>query len=244
MITVRGIFTLASQGQLVAISTSTRTDDRLGLDRLRAAPDDAGQLLGVLDRRGWRPGDVSTVAIRLARAGHRRQPQGGATRRHPCQDGPSSSPMCSAGLIVGLSGFLYAARENAVASDTGVGMEFFALTALVVGLGGFVSGRGSTVAVYDRLRHPLHSEQCAPQRRPSRRFRPVRHGRDPHRHPLRRHEVPEAQASAARFDLRRSGRLHGRRRCRGEGFHARRDRAKARRAPSCLRPARSTARRT
>ena len=50
-------------------------------------------------------------------------------------------------MIVGLAGFLYAARENAVASDTGVGMEFFALTAVVVGLGGFVPGRGSTVAV-------------------------------------------------------------------------------------------------
>jgi ribose transport system permease protein len=52
-----------------------------------------------------------------------------------------------AGLLVGLAGFLFATRENAVASDTGVGLEFFALTALVVGLGGFVPGRGSSVAV-------------------------------------------------------------------------------------------------
>ena len=47
------------------------------------------------------------------------------------------------GLIVGVAGFLYAARQNSVGSDTGIGMEFFALTALVVGLGGFVPGRGA-----------------------------------------------------------------------------------------------------
>jgi len=46
---------------------------------------------------------------------------------------------------VGLSGFLFAARQNSVGSDTGIGMEFFALTALVVGLGGFVPGRGVVV---------------------------------------------------------------------------------------------------
>jgi ribose transport system permease protein len=52
-----------------------------------------------------------------------------------------------AGLIVGLAGFLFAARQNSVGSDTGIGMEFFALTALVVGLGGFVPGRGAVVSV-------------------------------------------------------------------------------------------------
>ncbi len=51
-----------------------------------------------------------------------------------------------AGLIVGLSGFLFAARQNSVGSDTGIGMEFFVLTALVVGLGGFVPGRGAVVS--------------------------------------------------------------------------------------------------
>ena len=52
-----------------------------------------------------------------------------------------------AGLIVGLAGFLFAARQNSIGADTGIGMEFFALTALVVGLGGFVPGRGAVVAV-------------------------------------------------------------------------------------------------
>ncbi|HOZ34902.1 MAG TPA: ABC transporter permease, partial [Tabrizicola sp.] len=52
-----------------------------------------------------------------------------------------------AGLIVGLAGFLFAARQNSIAADTGIGMEFFVLTALVVGLGGFVPGRGAVVSV-------------------------------------------------------------------------------------------------
>jgi ribose transport system permease protein len=52
-----------------------------------------------------------------------------------------------AGLIVGLSGFLYAARQNSAGADTGIGMEFFVLTALVMGLGGFVPGRGAVVSV-------------------------------------------------------------------------------------------------
>jgi ribose transport system permease protein len=42
---------------------------------------------------------------------------------------------------------LFAARQNSVGSDTGIGMEFFVLTALVVGLGGFVPGRGAVVSV-------------------------------------------------------------------------------------------------
>ena len=52
-----------------------------------------------------------------------------------------------AGTIVGLSAFLFAARQDSVGADTGIGMEFFTLTALVVGLGGFVPGRGSVVSV-------------------------------------------------------------------------------------------------
>ena len=50
------------------------------------------------------------------------------------------------GAIVGVAGFLFAARQNSVGSDTGIGLEFFALTALVVGLGGFVPGRGAVVS--------------------------------------------------------------------------------------------------
>jgi ribose transport system permease protein len=52
-----------------------------------------------------------------------------------------------AGTIVGLSAFLFAARQDSIGADTGIGMEFFTLTALVVGLGGFVPGRGSVVSV-------------------------------------------------------------------------------------------------
>ncbi len=52
-----------------------------------------------------------------------------------------------AGMIVGLSAFLFAARQDSIGADTGIGMEFFTLTALVVGLGGFVPGRGSVVSV-------------------------------------------------------------------------------------------------
>ena len=51
------------------------------------------------------------------------------------------------GLVMGLAGFLFAARQNSIGSDTGIGLEFFALTALVVGLGGFVPGRGAVVSV-------------------------------------------------------------------------------------------------
>src|SRR5271166_3840186 len=146
MITVRGIYTLASQGQLVAISTSARTDDVwdwIGSDRFLTMPISFWVFMiaaaGVLvmfrqSRFGWHV---------LAAGGNRKAARHGGIH----VKGTIFLAYVLAGLIVGLSGFLYAARENAVASDTGVGMEFFALTALVVGLGGFVPGRGSTVAV-------------------------------------------------------------------------------------------------
>ena len=146
MIAVRGIYTLASQGELVAISTSARSDDVwdwIGSERFLTMPVGFWALLivaaGVLvmfrqSRFGWHV---------LAAGGNRKAARHGGIR----VKGTIFLAYVLAGLIVGLSGFLYAARENAVASDTGVGMEFFALTALVVGLGGFVPGRGSTVAV-------------------------------------------------------------------------------------------------
>ncbi|HLY00179.1 MAG TPA: SMP-30/gluconolactonase/LRE family protein [Roseiarcus sp.] len=146
MITVRGIFTLASQGQLVAISTSSRTDemwDWIGSDRFLTVPISFWVLViavaGVLvmfrqSRFGWHV---------LAAGGNRKAARHGGIH----VKATIFFAYVLAGLIVGLAAFLYAARENAVASDTGVGMEFFALTALVVGLGGFVPGRGSTVAV-------------------------------------------------------------------------------------------------
>lgn len=146
MITIRGIYTLASQGQLVAISTSARTDDVwdwIGSDRLLTVPISFWAFMiaaaGVLvmfrqSRFGWHV---------LAAGGNRKAARHGGIRVRAT----IFLVYVLAGLIVALAGFLYAARENAVASDTGVGMEFFALTALVVGLGGFVPGRGSTVAV-------------------------------------------------------------------------------------------------
>jgi ribose transport system permease protein len=146
MITVRGIFTLASQGQLVAISTSARSDDVwdwIGSDRILTIPISFWVLIiavaGVLimfrqSRFGWHV---------LAAGGNRKAARHGGIH----VKATIFLAYGLAGLLVGLAGFLYAARENAVASDTGVGMEFFALTALVVGLGGFVPGRGSTIAV-------------------------------------------------------------------------------------------------
>jgi ribose transport system permease protein len=146
MIAVRGVFTLASQGQLVAISTSARTDDVwdwIGSDRLLTVPVSFWVFLlaaiGVLamfrqSRFGWHV---------LATGGNRKAARHGGIYVKLT----IFLAYALAGLMVGMAGFLYAARENAVASDTGVGKEFFALTALVVGLGGFVPGRGSTVAV-------------------------------------------------------------------------------------------------
>ncbi|RBP08162.1 ribose transport system permease protein [Roseiarcus fermentans] len=146
MITVRGVYTLASQGQLVAISSSARTDevwDWIGSERVLGVPVNFWALILVAvavlvmfrqSRFGWHV---------LAVGGNRKAARHGGIR----VKATIFLAYTLGGVIVGLAGFLYAARENAVASDTGVGMEFFALTALVVGLGGFVPGRGSTVAV-------------------------------------------------------------------------------------------------
>ena len=70
---------------------------RLGLDRIRAVPDRSHQLLGPPHRGGWRSRDVSPVALRLARAGRRGKPQGGAAWRHP-GEGDDFPRLCSRGL--------------------------------------------------------------------------------------------------------------------------------------------------
>ncbi|MGO9421770.1 ABC transporter permease [Roseiarcus sp.] len=118
MITVRGIYTLASQGQLVAISTSARTDDVwdwIGSDRFLTMPISFWVFMiaaaGVLvmfrqSRFGWHV---------LAAGGNRKAARHGGIH----VKGTIFLAYVLAGLIVGLSGFLYAARENAVASDTG-----------------------------------------------------------------------------------------------------------------------------
>lgn len=146
MITVRGLYTLASQASLVEISGSSRSDDVwdfIGFEKLLAMPVGFWALVAVAVaifvmfrqlRFGWHL---------LAVGGNRKAARHGGIH-------VTLTIFCAyvlAGLIVGLAGFLYAARQNSVGSDTGIGMEFFALTALVVGLGGFAPGRGAVVPV-------------------------------------------------------------------------------------------------
>lgn len=146
MITTRGLYTLASQAQLVQISTSSRMDDLwdwIGFEKLLTLPIGFWALAAVAilvfvmfrqTRFGWHV---------LAVGGNRKAARHGGIRVRST----IFLAYLLAGTIVGLAGFLYAARQNSVGSDTGIGMEFFALTALVVGLGGFVPGRGSVVSV-------------------------------------------------------------------------------------------------
>ena len=146
MITTRGLYTLSSQAQLVEISTSARVNvywDWIGFEKVLTVPIGlwvlviAAALVFIMFRQtrfGWHI---------LAVGGNRKAARHGGIRVR--------STICLAyvlaGLIVGLAGFLFAARQNSVGSDTGIGMEFFVLTALVVGLGGFVPGRGAVVSV-------------------------------------------------------------------------------------------------
>jgi len=146
MITVRGLYTLASQAQLVDISMSARADDLwdwIGFEKFLTLPIGFWVLLGVAvcfvvmfrqTRFGWHI---------LAVGGNRKAARHGGIRVKLVV----FLAYALAGLIVGLAGFLFAARQNSIGSDTGIGMEFFVLTALVVGLGGFVSGRGAVVSV-------------------------------------------------------------------------------------------------
>lgn len=144
MITARGLYTLASQAQLVEISSSARMDDLwdwIGFEKVLTLPVGfwvlafVATLVFVMFRQtrfGWHV---------LAVGGNRKAARHGGIR----VKSTIFLAYMLAGLVVGLSGFLFAARQNSVGSDTGIGMEFFALTALVVGLGGFVPGRGVVV---------------------------------------------------------------------------------------------------
>ena len=146
MITTRGLYTLASQAQLVEISSSARMDDVwdwIGFEKLLTLPIGFWVLalvaacVFVMFRQtsfGWHV---------LAVGGNRKAARHGGIRVKTT----IFLAYAIAGLIVGLAGFLFAARQNSVGSDTGIGMEFFVLTALVVGLGGFVPGRGAVVSV-------------------------------------------------------------------------------------------------
>ena len=145
MITVRGLYTLASQAKLVEISSSMRADDLwdwVGFEKVLTMPVGFWVLLVVAIgvfvmfrqlRFGWHV---------LAVGGNRKAARHGGIHVKLTV----FLAYVLAGLIVGLAGFLFAARQNSVGSDTGIGMEFFALTALVVGLGGFVPGRGAVVS--------------------------------------------------------------------------------------------------
>lgn len=146
MITTRGLFTLASQAQLVEISTSARMDDLwdwIGFEKFLTMPIAfwiwlvVAILVFVMFRQtrlGWHV---------LAVGGNRKAARHGGIQVRSI----AFLAYVLAGLIVGLAGFLFAARQNSIGADTGIGMEFFALTALVVGLGGFVPGRGPVIAV-------------------------------------------------------------------------------------------------
>lgn len=146
MITVRGLYTLASQSSLVEISSSARIDDVwdfIGFEKLLGMPVGFWVLLAAAV--------AIFVMFRQLRFGWHVLAVGG--NRKAARHGGIHVKLTVflayvlAGLIIGLSGFLFAARQNSIGSDTGIGMEFFALTALVVGLGGFVPGRGAVVSV-------------------------------------------------------------------------------------------------
>jgi ribose transport system permease protein len=146
MITVRGLYTVASQARLVAISTSARSDDLwdwIGFEKPLGLPVGFYALIIVAlctfftfrqSRFGWHI---------LAVGGNRKAARHGGINVKLT----IFFAYVVAGLIVALAGFLFAARQNSVGSDTAIGLEFFALTALVVGLGGFVPGRGAVVSV-------------------------------------------------------------------------------------------------
>lgn len=146
MITVRGLFTLASQSWLVDISTSARTDDLwdwIGFEKFLTMPLGFWALITVAA--------LVLVMFRQSRFGWHVLAVGG--NRKAARHGGIQVRLTIflaytlGGLIVGLAGFLFAARQNSIGADTGIGMEFFVLTALVVGLGGFVPGRGAVVSV-------------------------------------------------------------------------------------------------
>ncbi|MGE0503557.1 MAG: ABC transporter permease [Rhizobiaceae bacterium] len=146
MISTRGLYTLASQAQLVEISTSSRIDDLwdwIGFEKVLTLPIGFWALFAVSIlvfvmfrqlRFGWHI---------LAVGGNRKAARHGGIRVRSTV----FLAYLLAGIIVGLAGFLFAARQNSISADTGIGMEFFVLTALVVGLGGFVPGRGAVVSV-------------------------------------------------------------------------------------------------
>lgn len=144
MIVLRGLFVIASQATLVEISTSFRADafwDYVGFDDFLGFPVSFWLAMALAlvvylmfrhTRFGWH---VLAVGGNKKAARH-----GGVQFRRVI-----FLSYLSAGVLVALAGFLYAARENSAGSDTGIGLEFLILTGLVIGLGGFVPGRGAVL---------------------------------------------------------------------------------------------------
>jgi ribose transport system permease protein len=141
MITVRGIFVILSQEWLVEIASAPRIDDiwdYIGFESWLGIPVGFWVLIVVAaaiwvmfrsTRFGWHV---------LAVGGNRKAARHGGIRIRAT----ILLTYMLGGALVGLAGFLFAARQNSAGSDTGVGLEFFVLTGLVLGLGGFVPGRG------------------------------------------------------------------------------------------------------
>ena len=189
MITVRGLFTLASQAQLVQISISARSDD---LWDWIGAEKPLGMPVGF-----WVLAVVAVLIFfmfRQSRFGWHVLAVGG--NRKAARHGGISVKLTVffayviAGMIVGLSAFLFAARQDSIGADTGIGMEFFTLTALVVGLGGFVPGRGSVVSVLMGFATVYILGDVLINSGFRGDFHPVRPWLDHHRDPRDRREIP------------------------------------------------------
>jgi len=145
MITVRGIFVILSQAYLVEISSAARVNDTwdtIGFESFLGIPVAFWVLIVVAvaiyvmfknTRFGWHI---------LAVGGNRKAARHGGIHLKRT----ILLTYTLGGALVGLAGFLFAARQNSAGSDTGVGLEFLVLTGLVVGLGGFVPGRGKVIS--------------------------------------------------------------------------------------------------
>ena len=184
MITVRGLFTLASQAQLVQISISARSDD---LWDWIGAEKPLGMPVGF-----WVLAVVAVLIFfmfRQSRFGWHILAVGG--NRKAARHGGISVKLTVffayviAGMIVGLSAFLFAARQDSIGADTGIGMEFFTLDRVGRRPRRIRArtriGRFRSDGVCDRL----HSRRRADQLRLSRRFHPVCPWLDHHRDPRR-----------------------------------------------------------
>ncbi len=145
MITVRGIFVIVSQAYMVEIASSSRFSeawDYIGYESFMGIPVGFWGLIVVAcaiyvmfrnTRFGWHI---------LAVGGNRKAARHGGIQLKRT----ILLTYTLAGALVGLAAFLFAARQNSAGSDTGVGLEFFVLTGLVLGLGGFVPGRGKVIS--------------------------------------------------------------------------------------------------